>query len=69
MLCMYYSMSWYSKQFAEPILVLFFNCPKEIAKERYLTHNLEGREADNEAMFEKWYKEYIEENKEIVYKY
>jgi adenylate kinase family enzyme len=68
-LCMYYSMSWRSKQCAEPILVLFFNCRKEIAKERYLTRNLEGREADDEAMFEKRYKEYMEENEEIVREY
>jgi len=54
---------------AEPILVLFFNCPKEIAKQRYLTRNLEGREADDEAMFEKRYKEYVQENEEIVREY
>jgi adenylate kinase family enzyme len=46
-----------------------FNCPKEIAKQRYLTRNLEGREADDEAMFEKRYKEYVEENEEIVREY
>jgi adenylate kinase family enzyme len=30
---------------------------------------LEGREADDEAMFEKRYKEYVEENEEIVREY
>jgi adenylate kinase family enzyme len=30
---------------------------------------LEGREADDEAMFEKRYKEYMEENEEIVREY
>jgi adenylate kinase family enzyme len=30
---------------------------------------LEGREADNEAMFEKRYKEYVQENEEIVREY
>lgn len=54
---------------AEPILVLFFNCPKETAKQRYLTRNLEGREADDEAMFEKRYEEYVQENEEIVREY
>jgi hypothetical protein len=34
------------KQFAEPILVLFFNCSKEIAKQYYQTRNLEEWEAD-----------------------
>ena len=53
----------------EPILVLFFNCPKEIAKRRYLIHNLKGREADDEAMFEKRYREYVPENEHIVREY
>ena len=30
---------------------------------------MEGREADDEAMFEKRYKEYMQENEEIVRKY
>jgi adenylate kinase family enzyme len=30
---------------------------------------LEGREADNEVMFEKRYKEYVQENEEIVREY
>lgn len=51
------------------MLVLFFNCPKEIAKQRYLTRNLEGREADDEAMFEKRYEEYVQENEGIVREY
>jgi len=59
----------FEEAFAEPILVLFFNCPKEIAKQRYLTRSLEGREADDEAMFEKRYKEYVQENEEIAREY
>jgi len=59
----------FEEAFAEPILVLFFNCPKEIAKQRYLTRSLEGREADNEVMFEKRYEEYVQENKDIVREY
>ena len=48
---------------------MFFTCPKEIAKQRYLTRNLEGREADDEAMFEKRYEEYVQENEGIVREY
>lgn len=51
------------------MLVLLFSCSKEIAKQRYLTRNLEGREADDEAMFEKRYKEYMQENEDIVRQY
>ncbi|KFY03038.1 hypothetical protein V490_00332 [Pseudogymnoascus sp. VKM F-3557] len=58
-----------SKQFAKPELVLFFNCPKEVARQRYLTRNLEGRETDDEAMFEKRYQEYVQENEPIISQY
>lgn len=58
-----------SKQFAKPELVLFFNCPKEIARQRYLTRNLEGRETDDEAMFEKRYQEYVKQNGAIISQY
>ncbi|OBT71263.1 hypothetical protein VF21_09929 [Pseudogymnoascus sp. 05NY08] len=57
------------KQFAKPELVLFFNCPKEVARQRYLTRNLEGRETDDEAMFEKRYQEYVKENGAIISQY
>jgi len=59
----------FEEAFAEPILVLFFNCPKEIAKQRYLTRRLKGREADDEAMFEKRYAEYVRENEDILREY
>ncbi|KAF8847457.1 P-loop containing nucleoside triphosphate hydrolase protein [Acephala macrosclerotiorum] len=59
----------FEEAFAEPKLVLLFNCPKEIAMKRYLTRNLEGREADDEAMFEKRYKEYVQENEDTVRDY
>lgn len=49
--------------------MLHFNCSKAIAKHRYLTRNLEGREGDDEAMFEKRYKEYARENEDIVREY
>jgi hypothetical protein len=41
------------------------HCPKEIAKQRYLTRNLKGREADDEVMFEKRYEEYMQENEDM----
>jgi adenylate kinase family enzyme len=53
------------KQFGEPKLVLLLICPKEIAKQRYLTRKIEERAADDEAMFEKRYEEYLRENAEI----
>ncbi|KFY26710.1 hypothetical protein V493_03911 [Pseudogymnoascus sp. VKM F-4281 (FW-2241)] len=55
--------------FAKSELVLFFNCPKEVAKQRYLTRNLEGRETDDEAVFEKRYEEYVQENGVIISQY
>jgi adenylate kinase family enzyme len=55
-------------QLANLILVMFFNRPNKIAKWRYLTRNLEGREADDEAMFEKRY-EYVQEHEGIVREY
>lgn len=48
------------------MLVLFFNCPKQIAKQRYLTRKLKGRESDDETLFEKRYEEYVRENEDIV---
>jgi len=54
---------------AEPVLVLHFNCSKAIAKQRYLTRNLKGREADDEALFEKRYVEFTRENEDIVREY
>lgn len=59
----------FSNQFGEPKLVLLFDCPKDIAKQRYLTRNLKGREADDEAMFEKRYEEYLRQNAEIEGEY
>ncbi|RMZ77156.1 hypothetical protein DV737_g4495, partial [Chaetothyriales sp. CBS 132003] len=59
----------FEEGFTKPILVLFFNCAKEIAKQRYLTRNLAGREADDEAMFEKRYEEFVRENDDLVREY
>ncbi|KAH8803479.1 P-loop containing nucleoside triphosphate hydrolase protein [Xylogone sp. PMI_703] len=56
----------FEEAIGEPILVLYFNCPKEIAKQRYLTRNLKGREADDEPMFEKRCAEYMGRNKDII---
>ncbi|KAI9896164.1 hypothetical protein N3K66_008336 [Trichothecium roseum] len=43
----------FEAEFESPMLVLLFNCQAEIAKERYLTRNLEGRQRDNATMFKK----------------
>ncbi|KAN0098375.1 P-loop containing nucleoside triphosphate hydrolase protein [Hyaloscypha variabilis] len=59
----------FEEKVTEPILVLFFNCPKEIAKQRYLTRKLEGREADDEAKFEKRYDKYLQDNTDLVREY
>ncbi|OJD27055.1 hypothetical protein ACJ73_01561 [Blastomyces percursus] len=62
-------LSEFEHAYAPPILVLLFECPKHIAKQRHLTRDLEGREADDEAMFEKRYSEYVLENDGIVSAY
>jgi adenylate kinase family enzyme len=43
-----------------------FNCPGKITKERYLTRKLPGRLEDDEALFDKRYKEYSDLNPEVV---
>ncbi|PYI02591.1 P-loop containing nucleoside triphosphate hydrolase protein [Aspergillus sclerotiicarbonarius CBS 121057] len=48
-----------------PDLVLFFNCPGKIAKERFLTRKISGRVDDGET-FDKRYRQYVEENARIV---
>jgi len=55
------------EQFGKPVLVLSFDCPKSIAKGRYLSRKLKGREGDDEAMFEKRYNEFEKEKEGIVF--
>lgn len=45
---------------------MFCDCPEKITKERYLTRKLPGRLEDDEALFDKRYKEYEELNPEVV---
>ncbi|TAQ86794.1 hypothetical protein B7494_g4879 [Chlorociboria aeruginascens] len=59
----------FEKTFPAPRLVLLFDCLKDIAKQRYLTRNLKGREADDQGIFEKRYKEYTMENEAITSQY
>jgi len=53
----------------KPCLVLFFNCTKEVAKQRFLARNVQGRETDDEALFEMRYEEYVLENEHIEREY
>ena len=46
-------------------LVLFFQCPRELAKERVVNRRA-GGENDNSEVFDKRYKEYIDENPAIL---
>ncbi|PVH91016.1 P-loop containing nucleoside triphosphate hydrolase protein, partial [Periconia macrospinosa] len=49
-----------------PVLVLFFDCPEEVAKKRFLTRKLVGREADDDWTFRKRYQEFTKLNPSIV---
>jgi UMP-CMP kinase len=52
-------------QFENPHLVLFFACPRDLARQRVVTR-LEGREGDNEATFRRRFAEFIELNPPIL---
>jgi adenylate kinase family enzyme len=58
-----------NKQVAKPVLALLFNCPKEIAKKRFLTRNVEGRQTDDATLFERRYGEFERENQGIAREY
>jgi UMP-CMP kinase len=49
----------------EPRLVLFFQCPQELAKGRVLVRK-DGRAGDNSEVFDKRYKEYLTNNPAIL---
>ncbi|KAI9034897.1 P-loop containing nucleoside triphosphate hydrolase protein [Aspergillus affinis] len=51
-----------------PDLVLFFDCPEDLAKQRVLTRNIPGRVGDVES-FDARYKHYAEENEKIIQRY
>ncbi|PWY65673.1 P-loop containing nucleoside triphosphate hydrolase protein, partial [Aspergillus sclerotioniger CBS 115572] len=48
-----------------PDLVLFFNCPREVAKERFRTRNIPGRVDDGET-FDQRYSHYVAENERVL---
>lgn len=52
-------------QFGEPHIVLFFQCPRDLAKERVLSRN-QGRQGDNSQGFDKRYREYLNLNPAIL---
>ena len=45
---------------------MFCDCPEKTVKERYLARKLPGRLEDDEALFDRRYKEYKELNPEVV---
>lgn len=47
-------------------MVILFKCPKETAKQRYLTRKLPGRLDDDEVMFEKRFTEFERKNPSIM---
>lgn len=51
-----------------PHLVLFFDCPREIAKERYLVRALAGRDSNPE-VFARRYEEFAQSNRLLVQEY
>ncbi|KAK4158059.1 hypothetical protein C8A00DRAFT_39615 [Chaetomidium leptoderma] len=55
----------FEKAFGAPHLVLFFQCPRDLAKKRVISRN-EGREGDNAEVFDKRYSEYLELNSAIL---
>ncbi|KAK4100927.1 P-loop containing nucleoside triphosphate hydrolase protein [Parathielavia hyrcaniae] len=55
----------FEKAFGPPHLVLFFQCTKDVAKERVLARE-EGRENDTREGFETRYKEYLQLNPPIL---
>ncbi|KAL9118829.1 MAG: hypothetical protein Q9187_004620 [Circinaria calcarea] len=56
----------FEKQIGSPTLVILFQCPKDIAQQRYLSRRLPDRLLDNEEMFKKRFEEFDKENSNIV---
>lgn len=52
-------------EFLQPDLVLFFDCPGEIAQRRYLSRGLPGRDVDVR-IFERRFEEFERLNGEVV---
>lgn len=56
-------------QVGTPTLVIFFQCPQEKARQRYLSRKLPGRLLDDEKMFAKRFEEFERENPDILHFY
>ena len=56
------------KDTLQPTLVLFFDCGREVARERYLTRALAGRD-DSEEIFTRRYEEFIRLNPPVIERY
>ncbi|KAI9824975.1 MAG: hypothetical protein M1826_007227, partial [Phylliscum demangeonii] len=59
----------FERQVDDIHLVIHVQCPKEVARERYLSRHLPGRLEDDGAMFEQRYAEFERENAAIVAHY
>lgn len=57
------------EQIGVPALVISFNCPKETAKQRFLSRKLPDRLHDDDVMFEKRFAEFEREEGEILQYY
>lgn len=57
------------EQVGNPALVIFVQCPKKTAQQRFLNRRLPDRHNDNEMMFKKRFDEFEEKNPPIVSHY
>ncbi|UKZ86630.1 uncharacterized protein TrAFT101_002453 [Trichoderma asperellum] len=58
----------FENQFQLPVLVLFFNCPKDLAEKRVINRK-HGREGDNVETFRKRHAEFLELNPPLLCNY
>lgn len=56
-------------QIGTPALVIFFQCPQETARQRYLSRKLPDRLLDDEKMFVKRFEQFDRENPDILHYY
>ncbi|KAL7792552.1 adenylate kinase domain-containing protein [Trichoderma ceciliae] len=58
----------FEEKFQQPVLVLFFDCPRELAEPRVVNRK-QGREGDNAETFRKRYNEFLELNPPLLHRY
>ncbi|PON23008.1 cytidylate kinase [Trichoderma gamsii] len=58
----------FEREFQIPVLVLFFDCPKDLVEKRVINRK-QGREGDNLETFRKRYAEFLELNPPLVHHY